>query len=125
MSQVLQIPLVKYVITTLNQLYEIESKLRVHGDPGNVTRNVQRIREEIEQNALLFYEDPMGERFDETRTDLEATISGEATDSLSVVEVIKPIIRAGTEATSRVIQKGIVVVRADAQAHQNSPSVPQ
>jgi hypothetical protein len=106
------IPILKYVLVTLNQLYEIDTKLRVHGDGGNAARNVQRIREEIEQNCLLFYEDPMGQRFDETRTDLEATITGAETDALTVVEVIKPIIRAGTEATSKVVQKGIVVVRA-------------
>jgi hypothetical protein len=113
MSQLLQIPVVKYVLVTLNQLYELDRKLETHGDPGNARRNVQRIREEIAQSALLFYEDPMGQPFDETRTDLEATITGERTDSLTVVEVIKPIIRAGVESTSRVVQKGIVVVRAD------------
>lgn len=115
MNQVVQIPVLKYLLVTLNQLYEMDRKLQVHGDPGNVLRNVQRVREEIAQSALLFYEDPMGQRFDETRTDLEVTISGDRTDSLTVVEVIKPIIRAGVEATSRVVQKGIVVVRADAK----------
>jgi len=64
----------------------------------------------------LAYEDPMGQPFNETRTDLEATISGVGTEDLVVVEVIKPIIRSvsngETTGISRVIQKGIVVVQS-------------
>ena len=64
----------------------------------------------------------MGQPFKETRTDLEATISGSGTDNLVVVEVIKPIIRSlirdnsgemsakDTAQFSQVIQKGIVIV---------------
>ncbi|MGH7984252.1 MAG: hypothetical protein ACREFF_14090 [Candidatus Udaeobacter sp.] len=62
----------------------------------------------------LFYEDPMGQAFKETRTDLEATISGQGIDNLRVVEVIKPILRYGTRDLSTVIQKGIVVVESAA-----------
>jgi hypothetical protein len=54
----------------------------------------------------------MGQDFQETRTDIEATISGKGTEHLKVVEVIKPIIRRGPRALSRVVQKGIVVVEA-------------
>jgi hypothetical protein len=70
----------------------------------------------------LFYEDPMGQSYKETRTDLEATISGQGTENLEVVEVIKPIIRVsrlvnsqetgGARALSRIAQKGIVVVES-------------
>ena len=55
----------------------------------------------------------MGQSFSETRTDLEATITGEGTDNLKVVEVIKPIIRVGDKSFSRVVQKGIVIVQSD------------
>ncbi len=54
----------------------------------------------------------MGQPFNETRADLEASIAGEGTENLRVTEVIKPIIRYGEPAYSRVIQKGIVVVRS-------------
>jgi hypothetical protein len=106
-----------YVLSVLRNLYEIERKLALHGDAGNAGRNVQRIRE-LFADLELFYEDPLGQSFDETRTDLEATISGPAVADLVVVEVIRPIIRHGTRAHSRVVQKGIVVVRAPAQAGQ-------
>jgi hypothetical protein len=64
------------------------------------------------RNWAFFYEDPMGQNFQETRTDVEATISGKGTEHLKIVEVIKPIIRHGQRDLSRVIQKGIVVVEA-------------
>jgi hypothetical protein len=95
----------------LNNLYEIERKLSVHGDPGNVGRNVEKMKDAF-RNEGLFYEDPLGQPFRETRTDLEVNISGQETENLVVVEVIKPIIRRGEAEFSRVVQKGIVVLES-------------
>ena len=105
--QIQDIP--KWLMTVMNNLYEIERKLSAHGDLGNAARNVERIKEAIAV-AGLFYEDPLGQPFKETRTDLEASISGTTTENLVVAEVIKPIIRCGSRELSRVVQKGIVVV---------------
>lgn len=71
-----------------------------------------KIKDALEEQGL-FYEDPTGQSFKETRTDLEVTISGSGTDNLRVVEVIKPIIREGTRDLSRVSQKGIVIVESE------------
>jgi hypothetical protein len=57
----------------------------------------------------------MGQDFAETRTDVEASITGSSTDNLKIVEVIKPIIRAGVPSNSLVIQKGIVVVQTKSE----------
>jgi hypothetical protein len=102
----------KFVLLVLNNLCDIERKLLIHGDPGNAKRNVERIKETFEDERI-FYEDPMGQAFSETRTDLEATITGEGAENLKVVEVIKPIIRVGDKKFSRVIQKGIVIVQSE------------
>ena len=102
----------KYVLQVLNNLCDIDRKLSIHGDPGNAKRNVERIKEALE-DIKVFYEDPMGQSFSETRTDLEATITGEGSDNLRVVEVIKPIIRVGDRNFSRVVQKGIVIVQSE------------
>jgi len=99
------------MLQVLNNLYEIERKLEVHGDPGNAKRNVERIKDAFKEQGL-FYEDPLGQPFKETRTDLEATISGTGTEDLVVAEVIKPVIRAGQAEFSKVVQKGIVVVQS-------------
>jgi hypothetical protein len=122
-------PVPKCILTALNQIYDIEQKLRRSGDAANITRNLDKIRTAFAEDGLtgvdigggvtavrLVYDDPMGQSFKETRTDLEASISGAGTSDLVVVEVIKPIIRAvirdGTGEYSKVIQKGIVVVES-------------
>ena len=102
----------KYILQVLNNLYDIERKLSIHGDSGNSRRNVERIKEALE-NERIFYEDPMGQSYSETRTDFEATITGDGSENLKVVEVIKPIIRIGDRSFSRVVQKGIVIVQSD------------
>lgn len=107
----------KWVQQVLNNLYELEAKLGRSGDPGNAMRNVTKMKEALATEGV-FYEDPFGQPFDETRVDLEATISGSGTENLRVVEVIKPIIRLGESSYSRVMQKGIVVVQAAGAADQ-------
>jgi hypothetical protein len=101
----------KWVLQTLNNIYDMERKLNSHGDPGNLRRNIDRIKEAFELENV-FYDDPLGQPFNETRTDLEASITGIEVDDLVVVEVIKPIVRVGPRAYSRVVQKGIVIVKS-------------
>ncbi len=108
-SSISEVPV--WILKVLNNLCDIERKLQIHGDPGNAKRNVERIKEAFEAERV-FYEDPMGELFTETRTDLEASISGVDTENLHVVEVIKPIVRIGDKSFSRVVQQGIVVVES-------------
>lgn len=107
----------KWALSVLNNLYDIEKKLRVNGDTGNIKRNIDRMKDLLSEEKL-FFEDPYGERFSETRTDLDATITGEGVDNLFVVEVIKPIIRYGDTDYSVVVQKGIVVVQSNGQVSE-------
>ncbi|RIZ68887.1 MAG: hypothetical protein D0530_11210 [Methylococcales bacterium] len=105
----------KSLLNVLNQLYELEQKIKRHGDSANLERNITRMKsafEELSSESGLFYEDPMGQPFKETRTDVDATISGTSTENLFVVEVIKPIIRVGNRKYNQVVQKGIVVVES-------------
>ena len=111
-----QIP--KSLLMAMNQLYEIEQKLKQHGDPHGLQRNVNKMKDAFDSldTLGLIYEDPLGQAFKETRTDVEATISGQGTENLVIVEVIKPIIRAvhrgGPGELSKIVQKGIVVVES-------------
>lgn len=125
MNAPVQLSIPKFVLQTLNHLYEVERKLALHGDAAGVQRNIERIKDAF-ADEKLFYEDPMGQAFNETRTDLEASIAGEGTENLQVTEVIKPIIRYGDPSYSRVIQKGIVVVRTSTtQAEGNQEGTQQ
>ena len=131
--QKIQIP--KSILVVINQLYELEQKLKKHGDPNNLQRNVIKMKDAFAEEGMLgdvhghlhiclSYEDPMGQSFKETRTDLDATISGSGTDNLVVVEVIKPIIRSAMRLSAgeisdqlkaqftQVIQKGVVIVES-------------
>ena len=122
-----QVP--KSILTALNQLYELERKLKKQDDTANLSRNIGKIKDAFaEEGPLgldaaggqrrigLAYEDPLGQPCNETRTDLEATISGSGTENLVVVEVIKPIIRTIiTDSAGKfyqVVQKGIVTVES-------------
>lgn len=117
MAQMPVIEVPKFALTLLNNLYEIERKLAVHGDAGNASRNVEKMKDAFAGEGL-FYEDPMGQPYKETRTDLDASISGSSTENLQVVEVIKPIVRAGQQEYSRVVQRGIVIVQSKDEGSQ-------
>ena len=110
----------KDLLMVLNQLYELERKLNRADDSANLGRNVSKMKDAFEELGLI-YEDPMGQPFNETRTDLEAEIAGAGTENLVVVDVIKPIIRAignlGQETTTHIVQKGIVVVESQEENH--------
>ena len=133
--QIPKIQIPKSIIIIINQLYELEQKLKKHGDQNNLQRNLTKMKDAFAEEGMpgdvhgqlyicLSYEDPMGQSFKETRTDLDATISGSGTDNLVVVEVIKPIIRSALRVSAgeiteqdkaqftQVIQKGVVIVES-------------
>ena len=102
----------EWVGKLLNSLYHVERALT--GDPASAKRYkryVERMKNTIREQGW-FFEDPDGQRFSETRSDLEASIVGGSVDDLVVVDVIKPIIRRGDEKESQVVQRGVVVVQA-------------
>ena len=69
------------------------------------------IKDDISGNeAHYYYKNPIKESYDDTRTDVNAHISGTETDNLVIIEVIKPIIRMEINNQSAVVQKGIVTV---------------
>lgn len=117
-GQGIQVTVPKYIFVLANNLFEIEKKIALNGDPGNFSRNIAKMKDALEENGVT-YENPEGEPFNETRTDLDASISGTGTENLFVVDVIKPIIRAGVSGISTVIQKGIVVVESRDKGESN------
>jgi len=108
-SQNMQVQIPKYIFTLINNMFEIQKKIETSDDSMNIGRNLTKMIDALEEQGLSF-ENPMGQSFSQTRTDLDATISGEGTENLIVVDVLKPIIRAGISNNSVVIQKGIVIV---------------
>ena len=107
----------------INQIFEIEKKLANLKDENSIQRNINKIKTNIEcelfkfnQDASFTYHNPIGEDYSETRTDCEATISGNNFDNLEIIEVIKPIvfcsIRDGSNFKKTIVQQAVVVVKS-------------
>jgi hypothetical protein len=105
----------KSVFRLLNQVFEVERAAARLADGENVLRHVSRMKELFKETFQLTYEDPTGETFKETRTDVEARIAGNSADDLFIIETLKPIIRLTHGPTSSIVQKGIVVAGARAE----------
>lgn len=114
-----QIRIQKIFIDLLDQIFEIEKKVETLTESNTISRNISRMKEIFEQMEVdggLQYHNPIGEPYNETRTDIEASIAGNSADNLFVIEVIKPILRYRKGGATVIARKGIVV----AQAKSNS-----
>ena len=105
----------------LDQLFEIERKLENIEESNSISRNLNRMKDIFETNLLpnssgpdigLTYHNPIGESYNVTRLDLEASIAGNSTKNLEIKEVIKPIIRYKRGGSSLIARKGVVVVES-------------
>jgi len=108
----------KIYLNLLNQIFELERKLKKTDSFEKVSRNLERMKDiflvDISPDMEISYEDPLGQKWDDTRLDLDAHIIGDKTDNLIVVDVIKPIIRIKDTKLniSQVVQIGIVTVES-------------
>jgi hypothetical protein len=102
----------------LNQVFEIEKKVSSLKETNSIHRNLTKMKEtfrnifpsESGEESGLSYHNPIGEPYNETRTDVEASIAGASTEKLFITEVIKPIIRYHKGGINTITQKGIVIV---------------
>ncbi|MEL7340647.1 MAG: hypothetical protein AAGM67_09195 [Bacteroidota bacterium] len=99
------------LIPLLNQFFELEKKTSKLSDGQKLNRNLRRMREQFEALGL-YYHNPFGERYDETRTDCEASIAGEMSEDLYITEVLKPIIHYKKGPEVQLLQAGLVIVAA-------------
>lgn len=119
----------KPFLELLNQVFEIEKKAAKYaaaGNPNSIGRNVRRIKELFENGfptpeagLRLSYHDPVGEQYDETRTDCTASIAGESTEDLRITETMKPVIRikrASSDDSGLIVQQAVVIVQSASDA---------
>jgi len=103
----------KYVLTVLNQTFELERRLSKLDDSDRFVRPIERLKEAFDSDDTQFViEDPINQKYEITRTDVEATITGTAHEGLVITEVLKPIIKLTRNGISRIIQKGVVIASA-------------
>jgi hypothetical protein len=105
----------------LDQLFEIERKLENIKESNSISRNLNKMKDIFETNLFsnstsseigFTYDNPIGESYNETRLDLEASIAGNSTENLFIKEVIKPIIRYKSGGSTLIARKGVVVVES-------------
>ncbi len=99
----------KEQINILNQIFEIKQKLEQLGIAEKFSRNFARIENEFETIGLMVV-NPTGEKYKDTRTDLQASITGKEGNNMLIINVIKPIIYNKKNGGNELVQKGVVIV---------------
>ena len=99
----------KQPLVILNQLFELEQKLKLEQLEEKVARNLQRIWNAWEEEGYLC-KNPIHENYSDTRTDVEATIIGQEAKHMVITQVIKPIIFKKEQQELTLLQKGVVMV---------------
>lgn len=98
------------IVNLINQLFDLEKKIEDENS-DKILRNIKRMRRYLEE-AGWNYHNPIGENYDETRTDCDADIAGESSENLVITEVIKPIIFQKESMGNMIVQKGVVIAQA-------------
>lgn len=110
-----QIKVPKIYLELLDQIFEIEKKVEAIGESNSISRNISRMKEifeHLEPDGGLIYQNPIGEIYNETRTDIEVSIAGNSAENLVVTEVIKPIIRYKKGGITIIARKGIAIAES-------------
>ena len=98
-------------------LYDaLNSATRV--DTGQKENVQQLLNEHLAESGLKIENVEIGAKYDDTNTSLDATIAGEGTENLKVVEVLSPIIR---NANGVIVKQAKVIV----ESSDNKPNLPQ
>lgn len=120
----IQVKLPQQYLDLVNQIFEIEKKTSLLKEENSLHRNISKIKDLVENELFtntggvvgLSYHNPIGEKYNETRTDCEASIAGDSSEHLRIIEVIKPIIYCNfseNQSTIKtIVQKAVVVVES-------------
>lgn len=97
-------------LTLVNQLFDLERKVERMEQARSLHRNVRRMRDALSEMGFTWH-DPTGEPYDETRTDCQASIAGDSSQQLRIVETLKPIVRLTHAGHPQLVQRAVVVVK--------------
>lgn len=101
--------LVDHLLPIVNQVFEIEQKMLTRSD-SSADRNFKRIYHELEAAGYKII-NPLNRNYQETDTDIEATLTGNLKANLTITRVLKPIIyQQKPDGQHELLQKGIVIV---------------
>lgn len=92
----------KPLFEIINQLSQLEHKLKTQEE---YQRYFARCKQSLGEMGYTYYW-PLDEKYSETRTDVEAHITGTETGNLVITQVIKPVIVQD----NAIVQRGVVIV---------------
>jgi len=96
-------------IYVINQVFELQAKIKDNGIASQFERNFSRLLNLFEEEGYLI-QNPTGETYTEARTDCEASISGRLGSKMKIIRTIKPIIYQQQDGIPHLLQKGVVIV---------------
>lgn len=97
----------KPLIEIANQICQIEKKSEKDENSANYSRHIQRIKTSLLELGIS-YHNPEGEKYLDTRTDIEANITGEISADMRITQTIKPIVFHN----GKIAQVGVVIVES-------------
>ncbi|MBI3233254.1 MAG: hypothetical protein HYZ42_04320 [Bacteroidetes bacterium] len=101
------VKIMKEILSIINQFAQLESKLLEQQQDESIVRMLQRMN--ASWNAMGYtYMMPLGEKYNETRTDVVANIVGEIGSNMIITQVVKPVIYY----QDKIVQQGIVMVES-------------
>lgn len=92
-----------------NLVFELDKRVSSKNDIPALTRLQDKMKQVVADAGILVY-DPAGEKYSETRTDVEANIAGTAMGNLVIKDVIKPVLYIEEHGKKTLLQKGVVIV---------------
>lgn len=104
-------PLLTLHIRIINQVFELDKKTAAKPELSSLQRNIDRIKQSFEEAGYTIL-NPLGETYHETRIDYEASITGDMSPQMEIVNVIKPVVYLTTGGQKSILQKGVVIAAA-------------
>ena len=100
------------MITLINQFFEVQQKSSQEPDMAEkLERNFNRISTIFEEAGYTI-NNPLGEKYSDSRTDCTANIVGNESANMYISQVIKPVIYQELDGALTLVQKGIVIVES-------------
>lgn len=97
------------LVQIINQVFEIQHKLKELDKADSFERNFNRLAHIFKESGLIMH-DPTGENYVESRTDCEASITGDVRKPMKIAKTLKPIIYQSEGSQLQLLQKAVVLV---------------
>lgn len=97
------------MLSIINQLHLLESKIRKQPELSSGLRQLERIKGVLESEGYII-DNPQGESYDGMRTDLDVSMVADPSGTMKITEVIKPVVYIRKAGENSLLQRGIVIV---------------